>query len=291
MSLPSRSSAPATSASSTRPAWPTSATPSSRVDVDPAKVDALNAGKAPLFEPGLDELLARALPTGRLRFTTDYAEVAARAACTSSASGTPQRAGENAADTSYVDAAVGASLAPHLTSERAGRGQVHGAGRHRRPAARAAAAGAPAGTEVRLAWNPEFLREGFAIEDTLAPDRLVYGVAGPTAEADAALLDEVYAAPLATGTPAPGHRLRHRRAGQGRRQRVPGHQDLVHQRHGRGLRGRRRRRRPSSPTRSATTTGSGASSSTPASASAAAACPRTSARSWPAPASSAPTRP
>ena len=85
------------------------------VDVDPAKVDALNNGKAPLFEPGLDELLARVLPTGRLRFTTDYAEVATARVhflCV----GTPQRRGENAADTSYVFAA-GASLAPHLTSD------------------------------------------------------------------------------------------------------------------------------------------------------------------------------
>ena len=62
-------------------------------------------------------------------------------------------------------------------------------------------AGAPAGVTVRLAWNPEFLREGFAIEDTVAPDRFVYGVDGPSADADVALLDEVYAGPLATGTP------------------------------------------------------------------------------------------
>ena len=62
-------------------------------------------------------------------------------------------------------------------------------------------AGAPKGVEVRLAWNPEFLREGFAIKDTVAPDRFVYGVNGPRAEADVALLDEVYAVPLATGTP------------------------------------------------------------------------------------------
>ena len=80
-----------------------------------AQVDALNPGTAPLFEPGLDDLLARVLPTGRLRFTTDYAEIAAARVhflCV----GTPQRRGENAADTSYVFAA-GASLAPHLTSD------------------------------------------------------------------------------------------------------------------------------------------------------------------------------
>jgi UDPglucose 6-dehydrogenase len=169
------------------------------VDVDPAKVDALNAGKAPLFEPGLDDLLARVLPTGRLRFTTDYAEVAGARVhflCV----GTPQRRGENAADTSYVFAA-GASLAPHLTSDALVVGKstvpVGTAVRLRELLQQ----GAPNGTQVRLAWNPEFLREGFAIEDTVAPDRFVYGVAGPTAEADTALLDRVYAAPLATGTP------------------------------------------------------------------------------------------
>src|SRR3954454_8672464 len=85
------------------------------VDVDPAKVESLNAGKAPLFEPGLDDLLAKVLPTGRLRFTTDYAE-AAGARVHFLCVGTPQRRGENAADTTYVYAA-GASLAPHLTSE------------------------------------------------------------------------------------------------------------------------------------------------------------------------------
>ena len=114
--------------------------------------------------------------------------------------GTPQRRGENAADTSYVFAA-GASLAPHLTSDALVVGKstvpVGTAVRLREQLQQ----GAPAGTQVRLAWNPEFLREGFAIEDTVAPDRFVYGVAGPTAEADTALLDQVYAAPLATGTP------------------------------------------------------------------------------------------
>ena len=258
------------------------------VDVDPAKVDALDDGKAPLFEPGLDELLARVLPTGRLRFTTDYAEVADGARALPLRRHPPAPRGERRRHLLRLRRRRLAGPAPDL--RRAGRGQVHGAGRHRRPAARAAAAGRTHRREVRLAWNPEFLREGFAIEDTLAPDRLVYGVAGPTAEADAALLDEVYAAPLATGTPRLVTDYATAELVKVVGQRVPGHQDLVHQRHGRGLRGHRRGRRPSSPTRSATTTASGASSSTPASASAAAACPRTSARSWPGPASSAPTR-
>ena len=112
------------------------------------------------------------------------------------------------------------------------------------PVGTAAAAGRPAapswrpaGAGVELAWNPEFLREGFAVEDTLHPDRLVFGVAVRAGREDAArglrrrCIDD--------GHPGRRHRLRDRRAGQGRRQRLPGHQDLVHQRDGRGLRGRR----------------------------------------------------
>jgi UDPglucose 6-dehydrogenase len=169
------------------------------VDTDAEKVAALASGRAPLFEPGLDDLLARVLPTGRLRFTTDFAEVApARVhfVCV----GTPQRAGEYAADTGFVFAAATA-LAPHLKD---------GAlvvGKSTVPVGTAARlrellqARSPAGASVGLAWNPEFLREGFAIEDTVAPDRFVYGVEGPQAERHVALLDQVYAAPLAAGTP------------------------------------------------------------------------------------------
>ena len=140
-----------------------------------------------------------------------------------------------------------------------------------------------------LAWNPEFLREGYAVQDTLHPDRLVYGLpAGADGELARRLLDEVYASRAGRRHPAGGHRLPDRGAGQGGGERVPGHQDLLHQRDGRGLRGQRRRRhqtrrrdRPRRPDRPA-------SSSTPGSGSAAAACPRTSARSWPGPASWAP---
>lgn len=169
------------------------------VDTDPAKVGALNAGVAPLFEPGLDELLQRLLPTGRLRFTTDTSEVtdaSVHFVCV----GTPQKQGEYAADTRFVWAAVEA-LAPYLApgSLVVGKSTV--------PVGTAAALLArlgelvPAGVTPRLAWNPEFLREGFALEDTVAPDRFVYGMHGDSAEADVALLDHVYAVPLATGTP------------------------------------------------------------------------------------------
>ena len=169
------------------------------LDSDTAKIESLAAGRPPIFEPGLDELLLRALASGRLRFTTDYAELAGadvHFVCV----GTPQRRGENAADTSYVFSAAH-SLAPQLSSE------ALVVGKSTVPVGTAARmrvqlqAGAPEGVLARLAWNPEFLREGFAIRDTVAPDRFVYGVDGPTAEADVALLDRVYAAPLATGTP------------------------------------------------------------------------------------------
>jgi UDPglucose 6-dehydrogenase len=168
------------------------------VDVDPAKVEALSAGRAPLYEPGLDELLQRQLASGRLSFTTDPAAVAdadVHFVCV----GTPQREGEYAADTSYVHAAVDA-LAPHLRQDAlvVGKSTVP-VGTARALLARLQKA-APDGGSVRLAWNPEFLREGFAIEDTVAPDRFVYGVDGEQAGKDVALLDEVYAVPLAAGT-------------------------------------------------------------------------------------------
>jgi UDPglucose 6-dehydrogenase len=169
------------------------------IDNDAAKIESLSRGVPPIYEPGLDGLLASVLATGRLRFTTDYG-VAASADVHFICVGTPQRRGEHAADTSYVFAA-GQSLAPHL-SDRAlvvGKSTV--------PVGTAARLldrlqeGAPSGVTARLAWNPEFLREGFAIQDTVAPDRFVYGVNGSHAEADVVLLDEVYAGPLASGTP------------------------------------------------------------------------------------------
>ncbi|MHB8185484.1 MAG: UDP-glucose dehydrogenase family protein [Dermatophilaceae bacterium] len=169
------------------------------VDTDAAKVESLSRGVAPMFEPGLDELLAKVLPTGRLRFTTDYAQVG-HAGVHFICVGTPQRKGENAADTSSVFAAA-QSLAPHLSEE------ALVVGKSTVPVGTAAQLrdrlqqGAPKGVRARLAWNPEFLREGFAIQDTVAPNRLVYGVDGPSADADVALLDEVYAGPLASGTP------------------------------------------------------------------------------------------
>jgi UDPglucose 6-dehydrogenase len=152
-----------------------------------------------MFEPGLDELLAKVLPTGRLWFTTDHAQVRG-ADVHFTWVGTPQRKGENAADTSYVVAAA-TSRAPHLSAK------ALVVGKSTAPVGTAAALrdrlqqGASSGVSVRLAWNPEFLREGFAIQDTVAPNRFIYGVDGPSADADVPILDDLYAGLLATGTP------------------------------------------------------------------------------------------
>ena len=242
-------------------------------------------GRTPFYEPDLEPLLRKSLESGRLRFTTSYAE-AATADVHFLCVGTPQRKGEYAADLRYVDGVVD-GLAPHLDRPTLVVGKstvpVGTAARLQRgwPTL------APAGEAVELAWNPEFLREGFAVEDTLKPDRLVFGTASRARRGAAARgLRQRDRGRRAV----PRHRLRHRRAGQGLGQRLPGHQDLVHQRDGRALRGHRGRRHPAGRRARLRRRGSAASSSTPGSASAAAACPRTSGRSWPAPGSSVSTR-
>ena len=173
------------------------------VDIDADRIAALSAGRTPLYEPGLDDMLARVLETARLTFTTKVAAVEAADVhfiCV----GTPQAPGENRADLTYVYAAAD-TLGPHLRPESlvVGKSTVPVGTAERLRRRIAAAAGRPA-AEVRLVWNPEFLREGFAIDDTLSPDRFVYGVAAPGSagsDADVALLDEVYAESLSTGTP------------------------------------------------------------------------------------------
>lgn len=165
------------------------------IDIDQSKIDTLNHGRAPFYEPGLPELLAEGLAAGRLRFTTDMAE-ARGATVHFIAVGTPQQKDSQAADLTYVTAAVEALL-PHLTV-----GDIV-AGKSTVPVGTAAAltpsieqAGAT------LVWNPEFLREGWAVHDTLHPDRLVVGVADTSAGASAAdTLASVYAAPIAEGAP------------------------------------------------------------------------------------------
>ena len=146
----------------------------------PERAQMLSRGETPFFEPGLQELLERALATGRLTFTSDYADAAAADVhflCV----GTPQRQGEYAADMTYVDAAF-RSLVPHLRDGAlvVGKSTVP-AGTAERLAEELATTVTASGVE--LAWNPEFLREGFAIEDTLTPDRMVFGVRSEQAEA------------------------------------------------------------------------------------------------------------
>jgi UDPglucose 6-dehydrogenase len=162
------------------------------IDVDQTKVDRLNAGEVPFFEPGLPELLGRGLAAGRLRFTTSYEQVGEFGEVHFVCVGTPQRKGEYAADLTYVNAAVEA-LVPVI---RPGALVVGKSTVPAGTAARLAELIEPAGAE--LVWNPEFLREGFAVEDTLRPDRVVMGGRSETA---IKTLCEVYATILDAGTP------------------------------------------------------------------------------------------
>src|SRR5215207_8549117 len=167
------------------------------MDVDEAKIAMLADGRTPFYEPGLEDLLQQNLRSGRLRFTTSYEEVAAVGDVHFLCVGTPQRKGEYAADLRYVDGVVD-GLAPHLDRP------CLVVGKSTVPVGTAArlrdrlTALAPAGEGAELAWNPEFLREGFAVQDTLRPDRLVVGVTSDRAEQ---LLREVYATAIGGGTP------------------------------------------------------------------------------------------
>lgn len=163
------------------------------VDVDEAKVAALSEGVAPFHEPGFPELLSEQVAAGRLRFTTDMAAVA-EAQVHFIGVGTPQQKGSHAADLQYVNATV-SELCPHLRDGAlvVGKSTVPvGTARRLRSEIQAAQPSA------ELIWNPEFLREGFAIKDTLTPDRIVYGVSEQALHEEGAslksvvLLDEVY---------------------------------------------------------------------------------------------------
>jgi UDPglucose 6-dehydrogenase len=162
------------------------------VDVDASRIERLAQGRAPFFEPELDDLLGAGLASGRLRFTTDVAD-ASGAAVHFLAVGTPQQQGGSAADLTYVDAAVDA-LIPHLRA-----GDVV-AGKSTVPVGTAARLAPAIGrTGATLVWNPEFLREGWAVKDTLEPDRLVVGTGPGAAGVDA--LREVYRPAVEAGTP------------------------------------------------------------------------------------------
>lgn len=163
------------------------------VDVDESKISRLRQGKVPFYEPDLEELLQKEVNSGRLTFTTNFAEVSdcdVHFVCV----GTPQREGSLAADLTYVDASV-KSLAPHA---KAGSLIV---GKSTVPvgtAARLAELLRDMNPDVELAWNPEFLREGFAVEDTLRPNRLVVGVTSDRAEN---ILKDAYAPLIANNVP------------------------------------------------------------------------------------------
>jgi UDPglucose 6-dehydrogenase len=166
------------------------------IDTDAARVERLSGGSAPFHEPGLDDLLARGVASGSLTFSTDTAAVEGAAVhflCV----GTPQLPGSHAADLSALHAAVDALL-PHLT------GPALVVGKSTVPVGTAAALAerlrreAPPGPDVALAWNPEFLREGHAVADSLRPDRLVLGLQH---DRDGAVLREVYARMINSGVP------------------------------------------------------------------------------------------
>jgi len=163
------------------------------VDLDPAKIELLKEGRVPFYEPGLEELLQEQLASGRLSFSTDFSAIAdadIHFICV----GTPQVKDGLAADMSYVDGAVEA-IAPFMKpgSLAVGKSTVPvGSAARLRERLR------QLNPDVDLAWNPEFLREGFAVQDTLAPSRLVVGVADESA---LALLQKVYEKNLGDGVP------------------------------------------------------------------------------------------
>ena len=218
------------------------------VEIDDAQAcGARRRVELPFYEPGLADLLARNVASGRLRFTDSFEEAGGlrRPAL-------PLRRHPAVRATAWVPTSA-RSTPPSSRSPRTSRRPALVVGKSTVPVGTAArlAGGWPSwrppGADAELAWNPEFLREGFAVKDTLEPDRLVFGVTSEHAREGAARL-------LRPGDrerqPRRGHRLRHRRAGQGRRQRVPGHQDLLHQRRRRGVRGRPARTSSTWPTRS-----------------------------------------
>lgn len=167
------------------------------IDVDEQKIAALSAARAPFYEPGLEELLDEVQATGRLSFTTDMSAAAGNTVhfiCV----GTPQKIGENGADLTHVDNAL-TGLLPHLSP-----GDVV-VGKSTVPVGTAARLSDLVHAEepaAHLVWNPEFLREGHAVSDTIQPDRFVYGVIDGSEDHPAvAALDEVYMTPLSAGTP------------------------------------------------------------------------------------------
>jgi UDPglucose 6-dehydrogenase len=170
------------------------------VDIDPARLAKLEAGEVPFFEPGLGEVLRRHTTSGRLRFSSSYEEAVDFADVFFVAVATPQKKGEYGADLQFVDAVI-ATLAPLLDKPAVivGKSTV--------PVGTASRLGelardlAPAGEAVEVAWNPEFLREGFAVQDTLHPDRLVLGIDRAGSGRAEHVVREIYADLVGDGIP------------------------------------------------------------------------------------------
>jgi UDPglucose 6-dehydrogenase len=169
------------------------------VDIDPGKVAKLASGDIPFYEPGLRKMLTDNLAAGRLHFTTDYDMAAEFADVHFLGVGTPQKKGEYGADLRHIHAVID-TLVPRLTrsSVLIGKSTVP-VGTAADLATRAAALAHP-GVDVEVAWNPEFLREGFAVHDTLHPDRIVLGVQDDSKRAEAAAR-ELYGPLLGAGVP------------------------------------------------------------------------------------------
>ena len=169
------------------------------VDVDPGKIAKLSAGEIPFYEPDLAEILRDNLAAGRLRFTTDYDQAADFADVHFLGVGTPQKKGEYGADLRHVHSVID-ELVPRLrrTSVIVGKSTVP-VGTAAELAQRARRL-AGADVDVEIAWNPEFLREGLAVHDTLHPDRIVVGVQPDSIHAEAALR-ELYGSLINGGVP------------------------------------------------------------------------------------------
>ena len=163
------------------------------IDTDQIKVDLLTKGQLPFYEPGLDAFLATEVEAGRLTFSTDFSKIA-DAEINFICVGTPQSKDGLAADLTYVKASI-AAIAPHLKDGAlvVGKSTVPvGTAQELREILSKSA------PQADLAWNPEFLREGFAIADTLTPSRLVVGVTNDRAED---ILKAVYKPIIDLGTP------------------------------------------------------------------------------------------
>ncbi|MGB0971589.1 MAG: UDP-glucose dehydrogenase family protein [Mycobacterium sp.] len=170
------------------------------VDVDAGKLAKLAAAKAPFFEPGLDDVLEANIDAGRLRFTSSYEEAAAFADIHFIGTATPQKRGDFAADLTYVDSVI-TTLAPLLTRPAVifGKSTVPvGTAARLNDMARELA---PIGDAVEVAWNPEFLREGYAVQDTIHPDRIVLGVDVERPGRAEEVARAVYSDAIAEGTP------------------------------------------------------------------------------------------